>query len=141
MFRRSVRLGSACGAILLGTIGALAISQPAMADTATCSKRVLNADGTNKYHGCAGLAFFMSYGDHLIVDDRYGDGYPAVVQWWRSDGTGPFEVWNREGAAGPDVNARIGDIPEGDWIFYQVCLGSAGVVFPASCSDGVTDYA
>lgn len=127
-------------AVVAGVLGLVA-PQAASADSATCSKRVLNDDGTTKYQGCAGLAYFMSYGDHLMVDDHYADGYPAVVQWWRSDGTGPYEVWNREGAAGPDVDAAVGDIPEGDWIFYKVCIGSAGTIFRDTCSDGVTDYA
>jgi hypothetical protein len=141
MRRRSIRLGALGAAALLGAFGTLATAQPAAADTATCTKRVLNTDGTTRFQGCAGLAFFMAYGDHLIVDDRLGDGYPAVVRWWRSNGDGPFEVWNREGATGGDVDASVGDIPEGDWIFYQVCLGSGGVFNPATCSDGVTDYA
>lgn len=117
------------------------VPHTASADSATCSKRVLNSDGTTKYQGCAGMAYFMSYGDYLLVDDRYGDGYPAVVQWWRSDGTGPFVAWNRLGESGGDVRAPVGDVPEGDWIFYNVCIGSAGVIFTETCSDGVTDYA
>lgn len=127
-------------AVVVGVAGFVA-PQAAWADTATCSKRVLNTDGSTKYHGCAGLAYFMAYGDYLMVDDHYADGYPAVVLWWRSDGTGPYEFWNREGMEGPDLKAPIGDIPEGDWIFYEVCIGSAGAVFWATCSDGVTDYA
>lgn len=141
MRRRSLRFGALGCAAMLGALGSLVASQPASADTATCSKRLLNADGTTKYQGCAGLAFFMGYGDHLYVDDRLGDGYPAVVQWWRSNGDGPLEAWNREGATGGDVGAPIGDIPEGEWIFYKVCIGSAGVVIRETCSDGVTDYA
>ncbi|WP_117214762.1 hypothetical protein [Allorhizocola rhizosphaerae] len=139
--RRGFRLGALACAAMLGAVGALAVAQPASADSATCSKRVLNADGTTRFQGCAGMAFFMSYGDHLMVDDRLGDGYAAVVQWWRSDGTGPYEVWNRLGADGGDVVAETGDIPEGDWIFYKVCIGSGGVIQRATCSDGVTDYA
>jgi hypothetical protein len=135
-----IRALAAVSAATVAVLGLVA-PQAASADSATCSKRTLNADGTTQYQGCAGLAYFMSYGDHLMVDDHYADGFPAVVQWWRSDGTGPFEVWNREGSEGPDVNAGIGDIPEGDWIFYKVCIGSAGEIFRATCSDGVTDYA
>jgi hypothetical protein len=127
-------------ATVVGVLGFVA-PQAASADTATCSRRVLNADGTTKYQGCAGLAYFMSYGDHLMVDDHFGDSFPGVVLWWRSDGTGPYVHWNREGAEGPDINAPVGDIPEGDWIFYQACIGSAGEVFWDTCSDGVTDYA
>jgi hypothetical protein len=136
--RKRARL--AFTAVVVGVLGLVA-PQAASADSATCSKRVLNTDGTTKYEGCAGLAYFMSYGDHLMVDDRHADGFPAVVQWWRSDGTGPFEAWNREGSAGSDVKAPTGDIPEGDWIFYKVCIGSAGEIFRDTCSDGVTDYA
>ena len=132
---------AAVSAAVVGVLGLVA-PQSASADSATCSKRVIvPEDGSTQFQGCAGLAYFMSYGDHLMVDDHFADGWPAVVQWWRSDGTGPFEVWNREGAEGPDVDAHIGDIPEGDWIFYRVCVGSAGVIFTQTCSDGVTDYA
>jgi hypothetical protein len=135
-----VRACLAVAATVLGLF-VLAVPQAASADTATCSKRVLNTDGSTKYQGCAGLAYFMSYGDYLMVDDHYADGFPAVVLWWPSDGTGPIEFWNREGAEGPDLKAPAGDIPEGDWIFYEVCIGSAGNVFYETCSDGVTDYA
>jgi len=108
---------------------------PAVADSSQCS---IAASGASS---CAARANFVSLGEHLYVEDRIADGLSAVARYWLEGGTGPFLVWNSNGA-GSRVDRDL-ELPEGSWIFYQVCVGVAllGDVWTSTCSAGVTDYA
>jgi|GEM_PF-6703494 len=108
---------------------------PAVADSSQCS---IAASGAAS---CAARAEFVSLGEHLLVEDRVADGHSAVARYWLKGGTGPFHVWN-SGGAGTTVDHNL-ELPEGSWIFYQVCVGEFGLrdVWTSTCSAGVTDYA
>jgi len=107
----------------------------AEADSSQCS---IAASGAAS---CAARANFVSYGEHLFVEDRVADGHSAVARYWLEGGTGPFLVWN-SGGSGTKVDYNL-ELPEGSWIFYQVCVGEYGLrdVWTSTCSAGVTDYA
>lgn len=41
-----------------------------------------------------GQGHFVSYGEHLFIEDRVADGHSAVARYWLDGGTGPFLAWN-----------------------------------------------
>jgi len=104
----------------------------ALADTSSCSAPAST---------CAGKVEFQSYGEVFRIYDQSADGHSAVLQYWLSDGTGPYWGWN-SGGNGTVVTVDL-DLPEGDWIFYKACLGEFGTktLDEGTCSAGVTDYA
>lgn len=121
---------------LVGTAGLLLAAAPlAVADSSQCSVAASGAVA------CAARANFASYGEHLYVSDQDADGHSAVVRYWLEGGTGPFHVWN-SGGNGTTVDHNL-ELPEGSWIFYQVCVGESLIrdVWTSTCSAGVTDYA
>jgi hypothetical protein len=124
MFRKALVV--AVAVVGLGLIGA----KPALADSSLCTPS-----------GCAGKATFASYGEILTVYDQTGDGHSAVGLYWLQGGSGPFYVWAASGA-GTSTRSDL-ELPEGSWIYYQVCLGEYGskTLVSGTCSAGVTDYA
>ena len=123
--------GTAVAAVCVVSAAMVVLStRPAAADTSECTPS-----------GCAGQAKLISYGEHLWVYDKAADGHSAVALYWLQGGTGPFRVWASAGA-GTSIDDNL-DLPEGTWIFYQVCLGESGsgTIVAGSCSAGVTDYA
>jgi len=119
--------------IVLVVVAALGITvglvAPASADSAACTS------------GCAGYAWFASYGEVLHVEDRAGDGHSAVAQWYRYDNGNSGNVWNPNGAW--TQVTRNFDMAEGVGIDYRVCLGEYGsrTILYWSCSGWVHDHA
>ncbi|HEY0640330.1 MAG TPA: hypothetical protein VGD67_22090 [Pseudonocardiaceae bacterium] len=127
MRRRVALLAGTAGLVMLGT------ATPAAADSTQCS---VAASGTV---ACAAGAEFVSYGEHLYVNDRAADGHSALVRYWLADGTGPHTARNSNGNGTTlDVNLELA---EGSWIFYQVCVSEGATILAGTCSAGVTDYA
>lgn len=120
--------------LVLGLVAAVTVipSSSASADSSQCSL----PSGT-----CAGKVTFQSYGEHLLINDRAGDGHSAVVLYWRSDGSGPYYGWNASGT-GTQVDVNL-ELAEGEWIFYKACVGEYGTrtLISGSCSAGATDFA
>lgn len=123
-----LRRGALAATLIVLTV--LLSGPPAVADSSRCT-----------LSGCAGQARWVSYGEHLHVDDRLADGHSAVAVYWLEGGTGPFHVWNPNGN-GSSVDHNL-ELAEGSWIYYYVCLGEYGLrmVLTSTCSSGVTDYA
>jgi hypothetical protein len=72
--------------------------------------------------GCAGMAYFVAYGEHLYVCDKQPDGYAAVAEYTRTDVPGQNNVaWNRNGS-GTCIDHNM-NMPEGAKITFRVCLG------------------
>ena len=121
-------------AVVMGTVAVLTVLRPgsASADTSQCSVPTST---------CAAKVTFQSYGELFRIYDQSGDGHSAVLLYWLSDGTGPYYGWNHDGN-GTQFNVDL-ELAEGDWIFYQACLGEYGTrtLVAGTCSAGVTDYA
>jgi hypothetical protein len=115
---------------VLAALGfAVTTAAPASADSARCTA------------GCGAYAYFVSYGEHLYVEDRAADGHSAVAVWY-TPSTGTRYVWNARGAFGPRVDGNL-SLPEGTGISYMVCLGEYGsrTVLWNTCSNPVSDRA
>lgn len=115
---------------VLATLGlAVAVTSPASADSGTCTAR------------CAAYVRFVSYGEHLYVEDRVADGHSAVGVWY-TPSTGTRYVWNPYGAFARRVDGNL-SLPEGSGITYMACLGEYGsrTVLWNTCSDPVADRA
>lgn len=92
---------------------------------------------------CNGAAKFVQAGDHLYVYDNRKDGYNVVVRYYREDtGNQENHAWNTKGGADTTYDHNM-NMPEGDKIEYQVCLGvkSSGTINWSSCSAFRTEYA
>lgn len=129
--RRLRRTLLTAAAVAVAATAAVALAAaPASADSSECTRS-----------GCAGKAVFVPLGEHLKVTDRTGDGHSAVALYWLEGGTGPYLVWNH-GGKGTTVDRNL-DLPEGSWIYYQICLGEYGKrkVLTSTCSTGRTDWA
>jgi hypothetical protein len=109
---------------------ALALVSPASADSARCTP------------GCAGYAYFVSYGDHLWVEDRAADGHSAVAYYQRHDTGARGYLWNPYGAWNRPVERNF-NLIEHTGFTYQVCLGEYGsrTIWWNTCSDPITDHA
>jgi hypothetical protein len=108
---------------------------------AVCAASPASADSARCTSGCGAYAYFVSYGEHLFVEDRAADGHSAVAVWY-TPWTGTRYVWNPHGAFGARVDGNL-SLAEGTGLSYMVCLGEYGsrTVLWNTCSNPVADRA
>jgi hypothetical protein len=114
--------------LLVGLIGGLlsVMTTPAIADSSAC---------TPSPNLCSGYGYFVSYGDHLWVEDRAADGHSAVAYYCRYDNRTCGLVWNPHGAWNQPVDKNM-NLAERAQIMYRICLGEYGsnTVLWSTCS-------
>lgn len=83
-----------------------------------------------------GQANFENVGEHLYVDDFYGDGY-GMRSYYSSSSTGSAICTNTSGA-GTTMDCNL-SMPEGQKITFNACVKNGSVNL--KCSGYVNDYA
>ncbi|MFJ6687088.1 hypothetical protein [Streptomyces werraensis] len=127
------RLGQSLVATIAALTATVAISTSASAGTN--GPTVYDASGYKAY------GIFLSYGDHIRVDDVYADGKSAVVVW-----NDPHLIerhcWDSNGSNNGYTDCNY-NIREGDYVDYRVCLGDygSGYIYPSTCGRSVYGYA
>lgn len=133
MQRTHRRLGKAIAATTAAFAATAALATSASAGTN--GPTVYDSSGYKAY------GIFLSYGDHIRVDDVYADGKSAVVIW-NDPHLIPRQCWDSNGSSNGYTDCNY-DIVEGAYVDYKVCLGEygSGYIYESTCGPLVRGWA